>query len=257
MTKQNRSSSRVAVVTGAAMGIGEAIATRLAEDGHTVVLADLHLGAAEEAARRIASWGWRAEAIGVDVGKPESIEEAFRTIGERHGRCDILVNNAGVAKTYSFMDFPLENWLLTMNVNVTGAMLCAQHAARSMVRSEWGRIVNIASVSGLRASLGRTAYGTSKAAVMGLTRQMAVELASYGITANAVAPGPVDTPMTKTLHSEESRRQYGRAVPAGRYGRPEEIASAVAYLVSDDAAYINGHVLPVDGGYVAAGLMEI
>jgi NAD(P)-dependent dehydrogenase (short-subunit alcohol dehydrogenase family) len=192
----------------------------------------------------------------VDLSQPDSISAGFREIEEKFGRCDILVNNAGIAKAHSFIDFPLDNWQLTIDINVTGSLLCGQHAARMMMRRKWGRIVNIASVSGLRASSGRTAYGTSKAAVMGLTRQMAVELAAYGITANAVAPGPVDTPMTRKLHSEASRAMYAQTVPAGRYGRPDEIASAVSYLVSEDASYVNGHVVPVDGGYVAAGLMD-
>jgi NAD(P)-dependent dehydrogenase (short-subunit alcohol dehydrogenase family) len=141
-----------------------------------------------------------------------------------------------------------------MNINVTGTLLCSQHAARLMRSRHWGRIVNIASVAGLRAvGVGRTAYGTSKAAVIGLTRQMAVELAEHGITANAVCPGPVDTPMTQVLHSEAFRHQYTVAIPMGRYGSADEIAAAVAYLVSEAAGYVTGIAMPVDGGFMAAG----
>jgi NAD(P)-dependent dehydrogenase (short-subunit alcohol dehydrogenase family) len=141
-----------------------------------------------------------------------------------------------------------------MNVNVTGAFLCSQHAARLMVRHKWGRIVNIASVAGMRAvGTGRTAYGTSKGAVIALTRQMAVELAEHGVTANAVAPGPVDTPMTRVLHTDQFRREYCNAIPMNRYGTTGEIAAAVMYLVSEDAGFTSGVTLPVDGGFLACG----
>jgi len=144
-----------------------------------------------------------------------------------------------------------------MNINLTGVMLCGQHAARLMMPRKWGRIVNISSVSGIRAGTGRTAYGTSKAAVIGLTRQMAVELAEHGITVNSVAPGPVDTALTQALHSPETRRSFTDGVPMKRYGSPAEIAAAVAFLSRQDASYITGHVVPVDGGFVAAGVMSI
>ena len=141
-----------------------------------------------------------------------------------------------------------------MNVNVVGTLLCAQAASRLMLRRRWGRIVNIASVAGIRAvGTGRTAYGTSKAAVIALTRQMAVELAEHGITANAVAPGPVDTPMTRVLHTDQFRDEYAKAIPMNRYGTTPEIAAAVMYLVSDAASYTTGVVLPVDGGFLACG----
>lgn len=144
-----------------------------------------------------------------------------------------------------------------MNVNVTGTLLCSQHAGQLMARNGWGRIVNIASVAGMRAvGTGRTAYGTSKGAVIALTRQMAVELAAHGITANAVSPGPVDTPMTRVLHSDKFRKEYTDAIPMDRYGTTGEVANAVMYFVGDEAGYTTGVVLAVDGGFLASGARE-
>ena len=248
---------KVALITGAARGIGAAIAARLARDGCVVMLSDVDGKAASETAAALAAQGFDAEPLAMDVGNPESIAAGFAALAGRHGRCDVLVNNAAIARTFAFVDCPLEHWNLVMAVNVTGAMLCAQHAVRLMRPRKWGRIVNLASVSGVRASTGRTAYGTSKAALMGLTRQMAIELAEYGITANGVAPGPIDTPLTRELHSESARRNFTRAVPAARYGTCDEVAGAVSFLASEDAAYITGHVVPVDGGFLAAGVLEI
>ena len=245
---------KVAFVTGGAVGIGQAVCERLAQAGLTVIVADLDLAKATDTVAAIRASGGSAEALQIDIGKPDSIAAAFGQVQSRWGRCDVLVNNAGIAKTFPFLEFPLDNWLATMNINVTGTLLCSQHAARLMAAHRWGRIVSVASVAGLRAvGKGRTAYGTSKAAVIGLTRQMAAELIEYGITANAVAPGPVDTPMTQVLHSPEFRKQYAAAIPANRYGLTAEIAAAVAFLASDEAAYINGVALPVDGGFMATG----
>lgn len=248
--------ARTAVVTGAAMGIGFSIARRLAGDGFAVIIADINAEAGEKAAAELCSASLQAAFVPMDVGRPEAIAEAFRTIEREHGRCDVLVNNAGVAKTFPFLDFPYDNWVATMNINVTGALLCSQHAARLMTRERWGRIVNIASVAGERAvGHGRTAYGVSKAAIIGLTRQMAAELAAHGVTSNAVAPGPVDTPMTEVLHSAEFRATYTAAIPARRYGKPDEIAAAVSFLASEGAGYVNGVVIPVDGGFLATGAL--
>lgn len=245
---------KVALVTGGAVGIGGATCERLARDGIKVLVADIDFDKATTTAHRIREAGGAAAPLRIDVSSPDAIRAAFEQVEREHGRCDILVNSAGIAKTFPFLEFPLDSWQATMNVNVTGTLLCSQHAARLMVRQGWGRIVNIASVAGLRAvGKGRTAYGTSKAAVIGLTRQIAAELAEHNITANAICPGPVDTPMTQVLHSAEFRRQYASAIPAGRYGMADEIAATAAFLVSEPAAYINGVALPVDGGFMASG----
>jgi 3-oxoacyl-[acyl-carrier protein] reductase len=181
----------------------------------------------------------------------------FEWLSDHVGRCDALVNNAGIASTAPLSELPLGRWESTIAVNVTGALLMAQHAVPLMRNRGRGRIVNISSISGVRASAGRTAYGTSKAAIIGLTRQLAIELATHNITVNSVAPGPVDTDLTRAVHTEATRQSYLRLVPMNRYGRPQEIAAAVSFLCSEDASYITGHTIPVDGGFLAAGVLEI
>ncbi len=253
--------AHVAVVTGAGRGIGAAIGRRLHEDRYAVVLADLDGAAAEAVASQLDASGATALGLPLDVADAAAVRGVFAAVAARWGRVDVLVNNAGTATLAPFLDFPAEAFARVMAVNVTGALLCGQAAARLMRearggRPGGGRIINIASVSGIRAGAGRTAYGTSKAALIGLTRQMAVELAPYGITANAVAPGPVETQLAQLHHSAGVRAAYERQVPAGRYATPEEIAAAVAYLASPAAAYVSGVVLPVDGGFLAAGMLE-
>lgn len=248
---------KIALVTGAGMGIGASIASVLVEDGYMAVVSDVQQQAATETAQRILAAGFNAWPLIMDVGSASSISDGFASLSGKFGRCDVLVNNAGIAKTFPLLDYPMDHWELVMRVNVTGPMLCAQHAAKLMRARQWGRIVNLTSISGMRASAGRAAYGTSKAALIGLTRQMAIELAPHGITANAVSPGPIDTLLARAHHSEATRANYIRAIPAHRYGTPDEVASAVSYLASEAASFVNGHILPVDGGFMAAGLLDI
>jgi NAD(P)-dependent dehydrogenase (short-subunit alcohol dehydrogenase family) len=254
----DNSDRKVAVVTGGAMGIGAEVIKSLAGSRYHVVICDINQSEGNTFAAELKAEGYNADFCYMDVSSPSSISEAFSWIQHELGRCDVLVNSAGIAKTMPFLDFDLDTFNKTMTINVTGTLLCCQHAARLMRENKFGRIINIASVAGLRAvGKGRTAYGTSKGAVIALTRQMAVELCEYGITANAVAPGPVDTPMTQELHTETFRNAYSSAIPLKRYGTTSEIAGAVAYLASDLAAYVNGVVLPVDGGFLAWGAGDI
>jgi len=221
-----------------------------------VVVADRDLESAEKVTAELKNCGVSAEAIHIDIGIGSSIDSVFEFIDSRHGRCDVLVNCAGMDTRHTLKNFPDDLWQATLNVNLTGAFRCSQRAAVLMEPHRWGRIINITSVSGIRAGVGRTAYGTSKAALDGLTRQLAIELGPLGITANAVAPGPIETPMAKVGHSEATRQAYYRQIPLRRYGTPEDIAHAVAFLSSENASYVNGHTLPVDGGFVSAGLLE-
>lgn len=249
--------TRVAIVTGAGSGIGAACAEVLADAGHHIVVADRDLSSAEQVASALNARSYSAEAQHIDIGSNDSIQSAFDIMTTNHGRCDILVNNAGISQVHDILSFPDNIWEQTININLTGAFRCSQRAAKMMAERRWGRIVNISSISGIRAGVGRTAYGSTKAGVDALTRQFAVELGHAGITANAIAPGPIETPLAHVTHSEETRKSYFSQIPLRRYGNPEEIAFAVGFLTSENAGYITGHTLPVDGGFVAAGLLNI
>lgn len=243
---------KTALVTGAARGIGLAAAERFLAEGWAVAMLDSN---AETMAAAVAAINQpdRLLELALDVSRPDDAMKAAEAMRARFGRIDALVNNAGIAHFGTAIDTPLEVWNEIMAVNLTGPFIMTQ-ALFPLMRETGGAIVNITSISGLRASTLRVAYGTSKAGLAHLTRQFAVELASYGIRVNAVAPGPVDTDMAKKVHSPEIRKDYHDAMPLNRYGLPEELADAIYYLCSPGSSYITGQVLAVDGGFDAAGI---
>lgn len=252
MTTTN-SSLPVSVVTGAARGIGLATVRWFLAHGHRVAMLDIDAEELAKAAREYQD-DKRVLALPCDVSNPEQVQSTMARIEAHFGRIDALVNNAGVAVFKPLGETSFEEWRYVMATNLDGAFLCAQACVPAMLKNGSGSIVNIASISGLRASTLRVAYGTSKAALIHLTRQQAVELGTMGIRVNAIAPGPVETEMAKQVHSPAIRADYHDSIPLGRYGTMEEIASAVGYLCTSDASYVNGQVLAVDGGFDAAGV---
>ena len=247
------SSSRVAVVTGGARGIGLAIGRWFLAHGHRVALLDIDAATLDAAASGLADDD-RVLALHCDVSHPAQVQTSIDAVAARFGRIDALVNNAGVAVFKTIGETSFAEWRHVLSTNLDGAFLCTQACVPVMRRTGGGSVVNIASISGLRASTLRVAYGTSKAAIIHLTKQQAVELGTMGIRANAIAPGPVDTEMAKLVHSVAIRTDYFDAIPLNRYGTTEEIADAVGFLCSDAASFINGQVLAVDGGFDASGV---
>jgi meso-butanediol dehydrogenase / (S,S)-butanediol dehydrogenase / diacetyl reductase len=249
------SPARVALVTGAARGIGLAIAQWFDARDWRVVLLDID---ADQLQRTFAQWPNRERALALqaDVSNPEQVADAVRKTEAAFGRIDALVNNAGVAVFKPLLQTSFDEWRRVMATNLDGAFLCTQAVAPLMLRqpAPGGSVVHIASISGLRASTLRVAYGTSKAALLHLMRQQAAELGVHGIRVNAVAPGPVETAMAQQVHTPEIRAGYHAAIPLGRYGTTREIAQAVGFLCSDAASYVNGQTLAVDGGFEATGI---
>lgn len=242
--------NKVAIVTGAARGIGKAIAETLARRGCDVVVADINLELAEETAREIAATtNQKTLAVKVDVSDYASANAMVERALAEFGRVDILVNNAGLTRDKLIMRMEEADWDIVINVNLKGAFNCSKAVVRPMMKQRYGRIVNISSVSGQAGQTGQANYSASKAGLIGLTKALARELASRQITVNAVAPGFVLTALTQDL-SDELKEAILKATPLGRMGKPEEIAYAVAFLASDEAAYITGQVLAVDGGMV-------
>ncbi len=246
-------SSPVAVVTGGARGIGLAIARWFLAHGHCVALIDIDADTLKRTEAELAD-PEHLLALHGDVSRPDQVAAAMAAVDTRFGRIDALVNNAGVAVFKPILQTSFEEWRHVLGTNLDGAFLCTQAAAPVMLRGGGGAVVNIASISGLRASTLRVAYGTSKGALIHLSKQQAVELGNAGIRVNCIAPGPVDTEMAKLVHSVAIRSDYYDAIPLNRYGTPEEIAQAVGFLCSAEAAFINGQVLAVDGGFDASGV---
>jgi NAD(P)-dependent dehydrogenase (short-subunit alcohol dehydrogenase family) len=244
---------KVALITGAARGIGLATAQRFLDDGWRVAMLDLLGDALGEAVAGLNRTD-DTLALAADVAHPDAVLFAVQRAHERFGRIDALVNNAGIAVFKPMLEVTLEEWQRVLAVNLTGPFLLTQAVAPIMREQASGAIVNVTSISGLRASTLRVAYGTSKAALAHLTRQQAVELAQYGIRVNAVAPGPVDTAMAKAVHTPAIRADYHDHIPLERYGLERELADAIVFLCSDQAAYITGQELAVDGGFDAAGV---
>lgn len=243
----------VALVTGAGRGIGLAAARRFLAEGWRVALLDIDAALLGDAMARLA----RPEstlALHCDVADGPGVAAAVRQAAAHFGRLDALVNNAGTAVFKPILETTEQEWNRVLAVNLTGPFLATQAAAPLMAETGGGAVVNITSISGLRASTLRVAYGTSKAALAHLTKQQAVELAALGIRVNAVAPGPVDTAMAKAVHTPEIRRDYHDTIPLNRYGLEEELAEAIFFLCSPRASYLSGQVIAVDGGFDATGI---
>ena len=243
---------KVALVTGAARGIGLATARRFLAEGWRVALLDIE----HELLHEVVAGLMKPDntlALCCDVSDAKAVGVAIDQVRSRFGRLDALVNNAGVAAFAPLLETSDDDWNRILAVNLTGAFLCTK-AATPLMRDHGGAIVNITSISGVRASALGTAYGTSKAGLVHLTKQLAVELASLGIRVNAVAPGPVDTAMAKAVHTPDIRADYHDAIPLNRYGLEEELAEAIFFLSCERSSYITGQILAVDGGFDAAGI---
>jgi 3-oxoacyl-[acyl-carrier protein] reductase len=239
--------NRTAFVTGASRGIGRAIALALSKEGARIVVASNEPENNEKVAGEIRGGGGEALVVYLDLSSADSIKEAFGTALKEAGRVDILVNNAGITKDGLAMRMKPEDWDLVLGINLRGAFLAAQQALPGMIRERWGRIINIASVVGQAGNAGQANYVSSKAGIIGLTKALAQEVASRNITVNAVAPGFIETDMTARLPQEVKDRMLA-TIALKRFGQPDDVAAAVKFLASDQAAYITGHVLNVNGG---------
>ena len=238
---------RVALITGASQGIGRACAVQLAKDGAVVALVARNQEKLEETKQEIVAAGGQAAVFATDIADEEQVKTAFKAAIAQFGKLEILVNNAGVTKDQLVMRMKRADWDTVINTNLTSAYLCVQQAISPMLKQRWGRIINITSIFGQTGQAGQANYAASKAGLIGLTMAIAREVASRSITCNAVAPGFIETAMTSTLN-EELKQAALKMIPLARVGSSQEVADAVAFLASDKAAYITGHVLNVNGG---------
>jgi 3-oxoacyl-[acyl-carrier protein] reductase len=240
-------SNRVAIVTGSGQGIGREIALRLADQGASIVISDVNAATAKEVAAEIEAKNGKSIAIPVNVTVAAEVNKLVEQTLSSFGHIDILVNNAGITRDGLLLRMSEADWDLVLNINLKGAFICTQAVLRHMIRQRWGRIVNIASVVGLTGNAGQANYAASKAGLIGLAKTTAREVASRGITVNAVAPGFIDTGMTQKL-SENVKQEFLKQIPLGYFGLPKDVAYAVAFLVSEEAHYITGQVINVNGG---------
>ncbi|MGA7574924.1 MAG: 3-oxoacyl-[acyl-carrier-protein] reductase [Terriglobales bacterium] len=238
---------RVALVTGASQGIGHACALALAREGAAVAVAARNRQKLDELVAQIAAEGGKAAAFVMDVEEEEQVKSGIKSAIAQFGKLDILVNNAGVTRDQLVMRMKRADWDTVLNTNLTSAYLCIQQVIGSMLKQRWGRIINITSVFGQTGQAGQANYAASKAGLIGLTMAVAREVASRNITCNAVAPGFIETNMTAAL-SEEFKQNAVKTIPLGRVGAPQDVANAVCFLASEEASYITGHVLNVNGG---------
>jgi meso-butanediol dehydrogenase / (S,S)-butanediol dehydrogenase / diacetyl reductase len=250
---ETRENDQIAVVTGGARGIGLAIGEWFLAHGYKVALIDIDAATLAAAEAALAQPD-RVLALNFDVSKPADVHAAAQAVLAKWGRVDALVNNAGVAVFKPALETSFEEWRHVLGTNLDGTFLCSQAFGAVMKAQKSGAIVNIASISGLRASTLRVAYGTSKAAIIHLTKQYAVELGNYGVRVNAICPGPVETEMAKLVHSVAIRSDYYDTIPLGRYGSTEEMANLVGFLCSREASFVNGQYVANDGGFDAAGV---
>jgi 3-oxoacyl-[acyl-carrier protein] reductase len=239
--------NRIALVTGASRGIGQACALTLARAGAKVAVAARALDKLEQVAAEIKAAGGEAFPIAIDMESHPSIKEGFARVAKEFGRIDILVNNAGVTRDGLALRMKPDDWDLVLRTNLSGAFFAIQQVLSGMMRERWGRIINISSVVGEAGNAGQANYVASKAGLIGLTKSLAQEIASRNVTVNAVAPGFVETDMTAVLN-EDLKTRMKQAIPLGRFGAPDDIAAAVRFLASEEAGYITGHVLDVNGG---------
>jgi 3-oxoacyl-[acyl-carrier protein] reductase len=238
---------KVAIVTGGGQGIGRCIALRLAKEAAKIAIFDLNRQLARAVVEEIVTDKTEAVFFRVDVSSMEEVKQAVNQMIDKFRHIDILVNNAGINKDKLLLRMEDEDWGRVLQTNLTGTFNCMKVVLRSMVKNRYGRIVNVSSVVGIRGNVGQANYAASKAGIIGLTKSVAREVARYGVTVNAVAPGFIDTPMTRKL-GEEKRQEFISQIPMGREGTPEEVADAVSYLVREEAAYITGEVVRIDGG---------